>query len=884
MNFRNLKMAAILAAVFVSICFAYRSPADWERSINDYKGDYKTGQGDTVKYGEYNGKPLYWWAKFGADTLTPPPGDFADEGGTSPWVLINSLSAATSGGRPNFTAVTWNGGNGSTAISSIGSMQAKVPTWRDAANGAYTITLDDIGAMPFEKSVKPALDIWEENPGQYDNIRMSWGVYVSKMDDNQWGKALEMVTKGHEMFSHSIDHTSAADQWSITYPGKVISQTDPAIPGEVRGLKVVGTWKVTATSAQGVTQPTLDFGPSWTGTLPDEATIKNTVGKIGNPVNHSINNASYWVDGAPGGGHPFTIKAESEMVTVEWPAYWTGYDPSTSVKWDDPRIKITAKPGVDSVTLATGQKVYVKYDEGYPVPTTEYEGHQEGLIAATGVQWFDLGLLLSDYPHYYNGAQIHTNWNGSCATNGCDVSSQAGWQVSTRDEGRPGFVAKVFCIKGWDGGKGERGKQTLRNFDTANIIINKNIYENITTAGEYFAKGKRNEYFGYPFDAYSEKTHANLQAVSGDAGWFVGARGGAKSGKPMSGDFYHPYRIDFDAFYINNKAWTTPTSDQAEFLVPNNAHVLLGLNAMADSIVKYNGYMVRELHAVADLPGNSWYEVEGSDDPENADAWAINNSGQSKGGWWGGITKQFLKDHFDYLNTLIDANKLTVFTPSEAVKYRMTANAFQTDASLAAEGDNWKVTLNLKSGENVTEHYQEEISVIVNLGEAVTKLAVAYDGNPSNTSADNSPRRKPRQMDSEGKIWSVSINPFATNDHSALLIRDGEWFGQDVDFEYPDSYEKPSGSTSISKKLSANKNIAFTGIANGQINLRLTAGNYTASLYNLQGRLVGMQNFTAVNGVNATGLKTNNLAKGMLILKVKDAKGASVLQNKIMIK
>jgi hypothetical protein len=43
-------------------------------------------------------------------------------------------------------------------------------------------------------------------------------------------------------------------------------------------------------------------------------------------------------------------------------------------------------------------------------------------------------------------------------------------------------------------------------------------------------------------------------------------------------------------------------------------------------------------------------------------------------------------------------------------------------------------------------------------------------------------------------------------------------------------------------------------------------------------------NINAVNGVNATGLRTDNLAKGMVILNVKDVKGASVLRNRIMVK
>jgi len=75
--------------------------------------------------------------------------------------------------------------------------------------------------------------------------------------------------------------------------------------------------------------------------------------------------------------------------------------------------------------------------------------------------------------------------------------------------------------------------------------------------------------------------------------------------------------------------------------------------------------------------------------------------------------------------------------------------------------------------------------------------------------------------------------------------------------------------------------ISFAGIRNGEINLNLKAGDYTAELYNLQGRLVSRNNISATNGLNAAGIKTNNLSKGMFILNVKQA-GASVLKQMLM--
>jgi hypothetical protein len=75
----------------------------------------------------------------------------------------------------------------------------------------------------------------------------------------------------------------------------------------------------------------------------------------------------------------------------------------------------------------------------------------------------------------------------------------------------------------------------------------------------------------------------------------------------------------------------------------------------------------------------------------------------------------------------------------------------------------------------------------------------------------------------------------------------------------------------------------FAGIKNGQINLNLKAGAYTAQLYNLQGRLIKSVDIAAINGTNATGLRTDNLSKGILILNVKQA-GVSVLKQKITVK
>lgn len=86
-------------------------------------------------------------------------------------------------------------------------------------------------------------------------------------------------------------------------------------------------------------------------------------------------------------------------------------------------------------------------------------------------------------------------------------------------------------------------------------------------------------------------------------------------------------------------------------------------------------------------------------------------------------------------------------------------------------------------------------------------------------------------------------------------------------------------------KIASNKlsSASFVGINNGQVNLRLKPGNYIAELCNLQGRVIGKVEIAAVDGINATNLKINNLSKGIFVLNVKQ-NDISIFSNKIFIK
>jgi len=805
----------------------------WD-ATKTYAGDYTKYQGDTVQHkkDEY-GNNLYWWAKFYA--AGDEPGALGEGGGTSPWVLINSYSMSKNG-RVDYQWSGWDG--------SIPNGQAKVATWRYGAKGAYSFTHDDIGSMPFSKAIFPAYELAKEQG--FEEIKTSWGVFVREMDESTWENALAMVKDGHEMFNHSWDHTSAADQYQWFYPKTTVPAFDPSIPYEIRGLTVVGLW--------------------------------------GDPSGNMN-----WP--APG-----TLKLENDLITVESTngdqVYWT----QNAFRSGAEGLKITTKTGTEAINV-NGKTLYVQYthkDNWAGAPTDgSADIKNEGFISAADAGWFDLNQLKTygekgwnehtknaENNWWVNPADVpagctQTDWSdggkdptGNCSgKNPCDVKKPC-----QADQGAPGMLVKVFTVKAWT------SEEFTKNMRDANVEINRQIYEKIENPGKFFIKGKRCEYFGYPFDAYSLETHQKLNSYG-----IYQARGGSKTPQVMKGDFFHPYAIDFDAFYITKKEWTAANGG-AGWVYPDNPHVWLGLNQMVDSIIYHKGYMIREFHAVADIPDGEWYlDANGKYNENESNSWVLNSPSAARGGWWGGITKNQLRVHYQYLKQKIDAGDLVVFTPSEAVKYRLTANA-TSNPVLTQSGQNYTLRATT-DGTKMHEQQRDEISVIVGI-DATDKLNVEY------TSGGN-PRLAPRKLNSNGSAWAVNFNPFVGE---VKLIRgqdfnEPEWKGPDVSVdgsggdEECDPFLNPTANpcVPIAKVSKRTNGLAFTGIQNGQINLRLNAGNYTAELYNLQGRLVARQNINAVNGVNATGLRTNNLSKGMFILNVKQA-GASVLQHKIMIK
>ena len=850
--------------------------------MTEYGGDYTTFSGDTVEWKNEYGQTLLWWAKFWS--RGDEPGGLGAGGGTSPWVLINSRS-----GGKNYQWSGWGSQrNGNQSTSGL----PRIATWRYGAEGAYSFTHDDIGAMPFHTSIKPAYDLGKE-PG-FEEIRTGWGVFVGQMDEDEWKWAIAMVRDGHEMFNHSMDHTSAANQFQWFYNGQTIPDFDPSIPYAIRGLTVRSLF----------VNPTFDAPwetcGTWGGFTPGPNANTNLVGCPSvTPTRQLIRacapNDRYASDNVR------WLRVQDQGIRIEGPAYWTGlsFSADACILRNDP-IQITPLGSTRRIVLPSGQGypngqepvgsvVYVQYTRehnfvGSPADGSDMTVNHTGILYATTPAWHEL-FMLNDY---FGGS---TGWNSTTRYTGAGFDGDG----VVADQGVAQLIASVFTVGAW--GPAERTK----NMRDANNVINEKIYSRIINPGRHFAVGKVSDYYGYPFDAYSLETHAALKNYG-----ILQARGGSKTPQVMKGDFFHPYAIDFDAFWIDRTDWT-PASQGPDFTYPGNAHVWLGLNEMVDSIVHNKGYMIREFHSVADIADGAWFNSGASN------TWPLNSSAHGVGGWWGGITKDQLRVHYQHLKTYIDANRLVVYTPAEAVKYRLTANY----------ASNPRVTSNILTVDfdmnGFRQVYQahadmnqfEEITVIVGMPAGTTQLNVEYVNPPTVKAANgtdvvlNNPRLRPRSLgtgDSQvldagnGSVWAVQFNPTVAGGVRLIPGQpfvEPEWDGPD--YEIPDVDNKEPcfpgspnwphcAQTSVSKPMArVDRDFAFTGIQNGQINLRLTSGNYTAQLYNVQGRMVGSADISAVNGVNATGLRTDHLARGVFILQVRNAQGAQVLRHRLVI-
>jgi hypothetical protein len=431
----------------------------------------------------------------------------------------------------------------------------------------------------------------------------------------------------------------------------------------------------------------------------------------------------------------------------------------------------------------------------------------------------------SDYT--FDSVEVeHDGWSEwQYESTGKVLAGNKGW---SDDAAKTVAMLKIYCVPGW----ANMPNRAAVNIKAAKDVMDEMLYSQVESP--YFQKGKRTEYYVYPYDAYSNKTH-DLVLAEGH----IASRGGAKSGMPLPGDFFQPFRIDFDAFFMMNST--------ADKIYPDNPHQRLSLEGLVDRIVKTKGYMIREFHACADV-----------------DLWSDANE-QAMGGWWGGIPKTLYKTHFEYLDGLINTNQVTVFTPTEAVKYRLTTNAAKS-ASIEEDGD--KFTLSVDGG-TLGKDYQDEISVIVVFDEAIEDMDVQYATDSDFKDEGERPRYAPRKMD-DGKSWSISINPYA----GKQTITPGVKFPIKPAFQKPDEVPNAISTSALMAKITG---ASFTGIQNGRVALNLPAGNYTAELFNSAGRMIKSTKVLSNNGIVRTGLTTNNLSTGMFILNVRGVNGAQVM-------
>jgi len=287
---------------------------------------------------------------------------------------------------------------------------------------------------------------------------------------------------------------------------------------------------------------------------------------------------------------------------------------------------------------------------------------------------------------------------------------------------------------------------------------------------------------------------------------------------------------------------------------------------MIDKIIESKGYMIREFHAVADIPDGAWHSTEPSEQ------WSLNSAAQGAGGWWGGITKNMLRAHYEYIQTKINTNDITVYTVGEVTKYRMTANATSKTVAIADNGGKYTVTPT--TTEDIVAKYRDEISIIISVPTPISKTIdwngkKAGDFNVKYTNSGESPRRRPRQLNAEGTIWSISMDPFLG---PVEIDPAGSWSGQ-------------GNETAIADKNTMVKSAGFkyAGIRDGQVSLSLPVGNYTAEIFGVNGRKVASTTVTGTNSIVRTNLNTRDLGAGMFFLNVK-TNGASVMQQKLMIK
>jgi len=262
------------------------------------------------------------------------------------------------------------------------------------------------------------------------------------------------------------------------------------------------------------------------------------------------------------------------------------------------------------------------------------------------------------------------------------------------------------------------------------------------------------------------------------------------------GDFYHPFYLNFDSYF---------NEDMGVF--PENPYMWLTLKDLVDRIIEDKSYMVREFSAIG-----------------TADQ------------YWGAVTEEKYDNHLQYVRQKIDDLDLTVLTPSEAVKCRLTSNSV-TEVSASPCGDKqWFVHIDA-SGCPVK--YQNEISVIATFPTSVDdweKLYVVY------RSSTETPRRPPKKLGP--RRWSVSMNPYKGDIHIYGDI----------------SHIKANNPTSSKTR--------YISFINGRVVMWLKEGAYSVTLFRPNGMEVSTVSFKTKTGFVRTEMPVKHLSNGFYILQI----------------
>lgn len=350
---------------------------------------------------------------------------------------------------------------------------------------------------------------------------------------------------------------------------------------------------------------------------------------------------------------------------------------------------------------------------------------------------------------------------------------------------------------GWQ--NSEWNLNIAKSRDTLNMKVYDVLRSEKRLPARYWPENKGVDYYIYPYDAFSNETHDSLEANG-----YVAARGGSKGSSCTPNDFFHPFRLDFDAHYSD-----------AMGQYPDNPHQYLTLKAMLDTIVAQKGYHIREIHTVTDRDDLGW----------------------------GYVPMQKWRDHISDVLDLIKSNDITMYTPTNVVKYRITSD----NMSIAIEesGSNeWTITPTITLEEKFHDIYKDVlISYRMTVPTGVTipegkSLVAKY------VDSGELVRRQP-WLRPGSKTWSVYGDPYK----GAVKV-------------YIDEKVAITPSITVSDKKAS-----FLGIKNGKMSLMLPKGKCNIEVYTMSGRM--MSSVSQISNGRIANIALPALSSGVYILNVK---------------